>query len=301
MAYGFDLAAMAPFTDELSYELVSKAVLTTKELDYVNVRTGLAAGTVQVTQLDADFLAGDLSCGWTSDGQVSLTPYNIVIRDKEFKTQLCAEDLRSIYQSMKMNPSAYGSEEIPTELQAALADIYTKKVQASISDFIMKGDGVAAGLTAQITGANGANVPAGATAWTLSNAIEQALDLVDAIGAASAESEDLVMFVSPANFRTLSRSLVSQNLYHYVPSENPAELIIPGTNVKVIKSSGLVGSDRVFAGKKSDMIFGTGLESDFSAFNIFYDASNDVTKIKIKFREGILAINVDQFATNDLV
>jgi len=301
MAYGFDLTALTPFTDELSYELVSKAVLQTKELDYTSVRTGLAAGTVQVTQLDADFIAGDLSCGWTSEGQVSLTPYNIVIRDKEFKTQLCAEDLRSIYQSMKMNPSAYGSEEIPTELQAALADIYTKKVQLSISNFIMSGDGVADGLKQQITAANGANVPAGAAAWTLSNAIDQALDLVDAVGAESADSEDLVMFVSPVNFRILSRALTVANLYHFVPSDNTSELIIPGTAVKVVKSAGLVGSNKVIVGKKSDIIFGTGLESDFSAFNIFYDASNDVTKIKIKFREGILAINVDQFATNDLV
>jgi len=301
MAYGFDLTGLTPFTDELSYELVSKAVLNTKELDNISVRTGLSAGTVQVTQLDADFIAGDLTCGWNSEGQVSLTPFDIVIKDKEFKTQICAEDLRSIYQSMKMNASAYASEEIPNELQAALADLYTKKVQASISDFVINGDGVATGLKQQITAANGANVPAGAAAWTLSNAIDQALDLVDAIGDESADAEDLVMFVSPANFRTLSRALVQSNLYHFVPSDNTEELILPGTSVKVIKSSGLKGSDRVFVGKKSDMIFGTGLESDASTFNIFYDQSNDVTKIKIKFREGILAINIDQFATNDLV
>lgn len=300
MAYGFDLNALTPFTDELSYELISKSVLNTNELNYVSVRTGLSAGVVQVTQLDADFLAGDLTCGWTSDGQVTLTPHNIVIRDKQFKTQMCAEDLRSVYMAMKMNPSAYGQEEIPNELQAALADIYTKKVQKSISEFIMSGDGVADGLKAQITGANGANVPAGAAAWTLSNCINQALDLIDAVGAESADSEDLVMFVSPANFRTLSRALVAQNLYHYTPSEDTKELIIPGTSVTVVKSAGLVGSNRVFVGRKADIIFGTGLESDASAMNIFWDASNDVTKVKIAFREGVLAVNIDQFATNDL-
>ena len=58
-------------------------------------------------------------------------------------------------------------------------------------------------------------VPAGAVAWTVANAVDQALDLYDAIDESVKDRDDLIMAVSPANYRTLTRALVAQNLYHF--------------------------------------------------------------------------------------
>jgi hypothetical protein len=44
----FDLSTLNAYTDELSLDLISKAVLNTKLMEYVNVRPGLTAGTVAI-------------------------------------------------------------------------------------------------------------------------------------------------------------------------------------------------------------------------------------------------------------
>ena len=40
MAYGFNIAALPAYTDELSNEIIAKSVLTTDLLQYLDLRTG---------------------------------------------------------------------------------------------------------------------------------------------------------------------------------------------------------------------------------------------------------------------
>ncbi|MCP4252679.1 MAG: hypothetical protein GY775_04575, partial [Candidatus Scalindua sp.] len=65
MAYGFNVAALPAYTDQLSLELISKSVLTTDLLSYLDLRTGLSSGTVSINLVDADLPVSALSCGWT--------------------------------------------------------------------------------------------------------------------------------------------------------------------------------------------------------------------------------------------
>ena len=44
----FDLTALTAYTDELSLELIAKAVLTTDLMNEIDVRSGLSAGTVAI-------------------------------------------------------------------------------------------------------------------------------------------------------------------------------------------------------------------------------------------------------------
>ena len=63
MAFGFNVAALPAYTDQLSLELISKSVLTTDLLSYLDLRTGLASGTVAINLVDADLPVSALSCG----------------------------------------------------------------------------------------------------------------------------------------------------------------------------------------------------------------------------------------------
>jgi hypothetical protein len=295
----FDLSALNAYTDELSFELISKAVLTTDLMGKINVRTGLAAGVVAINLMDGDLNVSDRSCGFTPSGDINFSQVNITIADKQVKMTVCPTDLREYYLSQRMSPSAVtGGEEVPFE--QVIAEYYTKRIKKYNEDFLINGDGTVDGIKDQVTAANGANVPSGAAAWTVSNALEQALDLYDAIDEAVKDRDDLIMIVSPSNYRILTRALVAANYFHYDSVEGNNILMLPGTNIQIVKSSGLTGSDYVAAGPGEFIVAGTGLQSDESSFTMMYDPYSDIVKVRAYWRLGVAVHQVNLFATNDL-
>jgi len=297
MAFGFNIAALPAYTDQLSNELIAKSVLTTDLLSYLDVRTGYTSGQMSINLVDADLPVSALSCGWSSDGEITYTQVNVVIESLQSKTEVCPEDLRSVYQSAFMSAGT-GNDEIPFE--EIISGQYAEKLTKYNEGFLINGFGTTPGLKAIITGANGANVPAGAAAWTVANAVDQALDLYDAIDESVKDRDDLIMVVSPANYRTLTRALVAQNLYHFDSVSGNEVLMLPGTNIQIVKSSGLVGSDNVFAGPGKFIIAATGLQDELDSFVWFYDAGADVMKFRAAWRLGVGVGQVNLFATNDL-
>ena len=292
----FDLTALSTYTDELSLELIAKAVLTTDLMNEIDVRSGLSAGTVAINLMDGDLNVADLACGWNPSGDVNFSQVDITIADKQVKMELCPEDLRQYWLSQRMSAAA-DQESVPFE--ETIAAYYIERIKKYNETFLINGDGTAPGIKSQVTGANGATVPAGAAAWTVSNAIDQALDLFDGIAEEVKNREDLVMIVSPANFQTLRRALVAQNYYHYNQGDGRT-LDLIGTNCKVVKSAGLVGSNYVVAGPAGFIVAGTGLENDASTMSFYFDKGEDVVKFIAKWRLGVSVHQVNVFATNDL-
>jgi hypothetical protein len=298
MAFGFDVTALPAYTDQLSLDLISKVVLKTDLLDYVDLRSGFSSGTVAINLVDADLPVSALSCGWTSDGQVTYSQVNVTIESLQSKTEMCVEDLRAKYTSAFMNPGT-GNDVIPFE--QVISESYTDKLRKYNEGFLINGFGATTGLKAQITSANGANLQAGTpAAWDASNAYEQALDLYDAIDESVKDRDDLIMTVSPDAYRALVRALVAQNLYHFNSVEGNEIMILPGTNCTVVKSSGLVGSNYKFAGPGKLILAATGLTDELDTFRFFYDEAADVMKFRAAWRLGVGVGEVNLFATNDL-
>ena len=298
MAYGFDITALPAYTDQESLGLISKAVLKTDLLDFVDLRSGFTSGTVSINLVDADLPVSALSCGWTSDGEVTYSQVNVTIESLQSKTEMCVEDLRSVYQSAFMNAGT-GNDFIPFE--EVISESYSDKLRKYNEGFLINGFGTTTGLKAQITSANGAQLQGGTpAAWTASNAFEQALDLYDAIDEAVKDRDDLIMVVSPDAYRALVRALVAQNLYHFDSVSSNDIVILPGTNVTVVKSSGLVGSDYKFAGPGKMILAATGLTDELDSFRFFYDEAADVMKFRAAWRLGVCVGEVNLFATNDM-
>ena len=298
MAYGFDITALPAYTDQESIALISKVVLKTDLLDYVDLRSGFTSGTVAINLVDADLPVSALSCGWTSDGEVTYSQVNVTIESLQSKTQMCVEELRSVYQSAFMNAGT-GNDFIPFE--SVISESYADKLRKYNEGFLINGFGATTGLKAQITSANGANLQAGTpAARTATNAFEQALDLYDAIDESVKDRDDLIMVVSPDAYRALVRSLVSQNLYHFDSVSGNDVVILPGTNVTVVKSSGLVGSDYKFAGPGKMILAATGLTDELDSFRFFYDEAADVMKFRAAWRLGVGVGEVNLFGVNDM-
>ena len=134
----------------------------------------------------------------------------------------------------------------------------------------------------------------------MNNAVDQALDLYDAIDESVINRDDIIMVVSPANYRTLVRALVAQNLYHYPSVDSNEVMMLPGTNAKIVMSSGLVGSNNVFAGPGKFIVAATGLQDELDSFRFQYSVSADAVLFKAAWRIGVGVSQVNVFATNDL-
>ena len=301
----FNVTALPAYTDQLSLDLISKAVLNTDLLSYVDLRPGFASGTVAINLVDTATPIVAAGCGGypTAGNGVTYSQVNVQVDSLESKALLCVESLRAKYISAFMSPGM-GNDAIPFE--EVISESYAKNLRKENENYLINGNtGTGAtGLKGQITSANGANLQGGTpAAWDVANTIDQALDLYDAIDESVKDMDDLIMVVSPEAYRALTRALVAQGdtgLYHYKSVEGNEILMLPGTNVTVVKSSGLTGSNFKFAGPSSFILAATGLTDELDSFRFFYDESEDTMKFRAAYRLGVGVSQVDVFATNDM-
>ena len=283
----YNLASLATYTDEMSFELISKAVLQTNLMNYSTIRSGLKAGTTAINLLDANIAVADRACGWDAAGNLTYSQVDITMAEKQTKQALCPTDLRDYYLSEKISSTAW-AEEVP--FAEVVSNLFVEKIKNYNEGFL------ATELLSAVTVANGAADSGQTIASTLSTIVDDVLDLFDAIDPAVLDRDDLVVFMSPANYNLLRRALVAQNLYHYTPSDSNTEMMIPGTNLKAIK--GTFSGASMVAGPMKDFIVGVGLEDDFDTLKIFYSQDNDEVRVMSAWRLGAAVVDVTKWAKN---
>ena len=103
------------------------------------------------------------------------------------------------------------------------------------------------------------------------------------------DRDDLICFMSYANYRKYVTNLRTANYFFYSPEDagKAFQTIHPATNVVVAPAKGLNGSNRVTLGPAGYMVIGTDLMSDSEALKMWYSADNDEVRTLIKFKVGV--------------
>lgn len=304
----FSLGGLTAYTDQLSTDLITKAILKPQSVGYLTVRPGLTAGTTAINILGGVIDIKDSTCGFGA-GQVgnnttAYTQIDLVVQSKMLKEQLCPEDLRNYWLSAYMNPSAY-QESVPFEV--AIADYKVRSISAYIETTLWNGDGANLdGLLAQINVANGAvNGSAYGGAWTSSTAVDNMWGLIDLLPTALKQEDDLVAYMSYAQYSKLTQNLIATGnsiLLQYPNISNTAgtsaasTFVFPGTNVTVFAAPGIT-TNEVIVGSKKYAFMGTGLIDDQDAFRFYYNPADDIVQFMSKFRLGTAAL-ADQFVSS---
>ena len=289
----YNLTDLNTYTDEMSFELVSKAVLQTNLMEYSTIRSGLRAGNVAINLLDADISVQDRACGWDNNGTMTFSQVVIDIAEKQSKQELCPTDLRDYYLSERLSATAY-AEEVP--FPEVVSNLFVEKIKNWNENYLatqaMNIAGAAIGL-----GGDCENTIAITDTPDVNNIVAIVLDLFDAIDESVKMRDDLVVLMAPHNFALLRRALVAQNYFHYNQGEGTQdELIIPGTNMKAVQVTLTDPAgpyyNTMIAGPSKDLVIGVGLEDDFDQLRIFYDQSNDVVKVMAAWRIGVNFVDV---------
>jgi hypothetical protein len=305
----YDLSGLATYTDQLSTELISRALLKPFSVQFLTLQSGKTAGTSAINILNSNIDVLDATCGFNSQtvgtNETVFDQIDLVVQAKMLKEQLCPEDLYDYWVSSQLSPSAY-HETVPFE--AYIAQNKVDNIAAYVENTIWQGDGGSLdGLLAQATVANGCISATGA-GITVPLAVNTAFDsiwgIINKLTNALKQERDLVMYMSMSNYSVAVQALMAKgnalitqypNISNYT-GDAPASFIWPGTNVTIFGAPGLNSDSHIIVGPKKYIFFGTGLLDDADKLKMYYDPSQDVINIMSKWKLGT-AVYASQFAS----
>lgn len=124
------------------------------------------------------------------------------------------------------------------------------------------------------------------TSISSSNVIALFDNIFQAIPVSILDKDDMRIFCGVDVFRLWMVALKNANYFHYTGDTANMELVIPGTNIRVIAVNGLNGTNRVIATHLSNMYFGTDLMNEEERFEIFFAKEADEVRYTVDFKAG---------------
>lgn len=97
-----------------------------------------------------------------------------------------------------------------------------------------------------------------------------------------------IIFVDPAIFRALLNDLVVLNYFHYDMGNGAnEEFILPGTDVRIIKTPGLAGTHAIVGTFGDNLVYGTDMENDNEKVDLWWSEDNRVFRYQVKWAMGV--------------
>jgi|GEM_PF-1756035 len=296
--FSYDVSAITGFTDEVGGELIAKSLVGGVTPKYANVKVGIK-GTQAVNILDSDpiFQAG--GCGWSATGTTTFTQIPLTVCPESLQESLCPKDLYDTYQSMLLT-SGQPEETVPFINQ--IADLKSKQIQQRVEQKLWQAtkvggdcfDGLKTLFTSHAYSASGTTFSSTAAYGSAGNPITEVDKLIAELGDDAASREDLVVWMSYANFRLYVQALTKANFFaNYIGGaniHNQMEAVHPNTNIKVVPTIGLAGSGMVVVGPANFIVVGFDLMSDTETMNVWYSKDNNELRIRADYNYGVALV-----------
>lgn len=298
-----DLAGLTNYVKENELQLTSAAIFSAKTASLIeaqgNVQVGIkSAETINVMTTDAVFQAGG-TCGFSSSGTTTITQRSLTVGKIKIQESICPKTFEAKYtQKALREGSSYDYMAYAAEYSAQKVE----RIGAALETAIWQGD--TASGTANLArfdglikiidslGYGGAGDPidgnaADLTTLTTGNVIAAVDAIFVALPAALLDKTDVVIFAGNDTFREYVLALRAANLFHYPVDAANMELVIPGTNVKLIGVNGLNGTDKMFGLSMANLYLGTDLLGEQERFELFFAKEADEMRFVVEFKMGV--------------
>lgn len=315
--FSYVVSSITGFTDQTSTELMMKALVGGTTAKVANVKLGIK-GTQQIQIMDNSpaFQAG--ACGWSPSGTTTFSQISLTVCPERVNEALCPDQLYSTYQSLLLT-KGQTEESVPFELE--IADLYVKKIQQRIEQKLWQattaGGDCFQGFNALIV--TGATSVANSTGTTFSstvaygtagNPITEVDKLISVLDDNAQAIENLVVFMSYANYRLYVTALTKANFFvNYIGNstviggEANAFAVHPNSTVKVYPTLGLSGSGKVVIGPADYFVVGFDALSQDEKIDLWWSRDNDEIRIRGNYNYGAALVTfsgVNYFATNNI-
>lgn len=256
----------------------------------VSIQTGIKKSAyINFMEVDPTLQDG-AACAFDADGTVTLTQRVIETGAIKVNMDICPKTLRGKYAEYLIRMNAT-EETLPFE--AFIMEGITHSINNKIEKLAWQGDTTSADT--DLKWADGWLKIALAETDVVDVAIAAGTDAYDAILAVyNAMTEEALdrnpeIYVSPAVYRAFMQDLVAKNYFHYAGAVDaaPAEFILPGTDVKVVKTLGLKGTNYVVGTFPKNLYYGTDMEGDEEDIKVWFSDDDDVYKLKVLWNSGM--------------
>jgi len=310
--FNYDLAGLSTYTDQLSPDIISEAVLTPVTMKYVNVVPGIK-GTQNVNLLSETLVVQTgTTCGWSDQGDVTFTVAPITVQALKVNQSLCLQELNTLWLGQYLGSGSY-NENAPFE--QAIIDLQTKQIKrhnedllwnassgtSSFSGFIELLDNTAG--VVKLTGQTAlCSVTGSSTTEKAYNVLTQIDNLIDSLDRNVYDRDDIIIYMSQQQFKCYLTALRNVNNFHFTePTLGQVyEVFHPQTNYKVVGVPGLNGSDLIAIGPMQYMLVGTDLTSDEDSFRAWWSQDFQEVRVMSAWKLGTQVAFPNFFVTNGL-
>ena len=314
--FNYDLGGLSNYTDQLSADIVSEAVLTPITMKYVNVIPGIK-GTQNVNLLSETLVVQTgTTCGWSSQGDVTFTVAPVTVAALKVNQSLCLQQLNTLWLGQYLNSGSY-NENAPFE--QAIIDLQTKQIKRYNEDLLWNASSAttsfsgfkeifqSASFTAnggvEVTGSTAlCSVTGSSTQQQAYNVLTQIDNLIVQLNRNVYDRDDIIIYMSQTQFKCYLTAIRNVNNFHFSePSLGQVyEVFHPQTNYKVVGVPGLNGSDLIVMGPMQYMLVGTDLASDEDSFRAWWSQDFQEVRIMSAWKLGTQVAFQEFFVTNGL-
>lgn len=304
-----NVSALADFNNQVAGELLVKSVYAGSTMEYVTIKEGIKyKEPINLFEVDL-YVQDGYGCVSNESGSLIASQRDVQVCGRTSLDGICLKDMDKKY--LGISALEKGSYNETFALANKYAELLVNQFQKSNDQFIWTartadGDCVN-GLKTIISGStSGVVVPAsGISAITSANALAQVDLMIENISADVADRDDLTVFMSVSNFKKYVAGIRSANSYYFDPNSitnrgGVLDMMHPFTNVRVVGTVGLQGSNRVVAGPAKHIVVGTDSVSDVSEFQMWYDINTDKLKHRIATKLGVNIAFPEFWVSNDL-
>ena len=251
---------------------------------YIGIQTGIKKSAyLNYLGLDSIFQDGS-ACGFNPLDEITLGQKEIEVATVKVNGEICPETLLGKWGEWKVRIAAT-EKELPFE--EYIMEAILGQIRKGIEKQIWVGD------TAGTDPIDGFLTQFGNDANTVSVTLTGVTGAYDAVKAVyfsmTAEAMDRGgrIFVDPIVYRALINDVTVLNMFHYAADASTEEFILPGTDVRVIKTAGLAGTNAIVGTFGDNLVFGTDLENDAEKVFLRYSEDDEVFKYTVKWNMGV--------------
>lgn len=279
------------YVEQNRLPLIRKAVLGARSAKEFNLMSGVKGATA-LNLLDTTVVFGDGSnCGWNEAGTSTLSQRTLTPGYPKVNMGFCDKQLLKSWANYEVRVAA-GQKTLPFE-EDFIAGVI-EGVNAKLETLIWQGDTSSNDpFDGMIKVIADAGTAVAASYQAGDSASKKVAEVYANIPAEAFTKGNVVMFVGSDLYRQYIQELVANGSLHLVATAGltdiamPEDLLIPGTNVRVIPVSGLDGTDKIYASYKENFVYGTDMAGDEEKFELWYSQDNREFRLAIEFTAGV--------------
>ena len=250
----------------------------------ISVQTGIKKDEhINYLNLTPTFQSG-VGCGFTAQGEATLTQRLIETARFKVNMEFCPDTLIGKYAEYQVSINASENESLPFEayIMEALTNEIVKKIETTIWGGVKGTDLIDGFITLAKADSDVVDVVIEGT-----SAYADILKVYNAMSEYTLEQGGEI-YVSPAKFRAFMQEMVEKNYFHYNPGNaEPGEFLLPGSNVKVVRTPGLAGKTEGVGTFAKNMYYGCDLENAAEDIKVWYTDDDDLIKVAAKWNMGV--------------